>query len=538
MVSVAAGSTEPAWQGTIEAHLSRPADQRKVAAMSRFPGSVFALFLLVCTHAPANAATWLVKPDGTGAALTIQDGVNVSANGDTVLLAPGTYTGAGNRDVNFNGKAIVVTSQSGAAATIIDCQGLGRGFIFTSGESATSVLSHVTITNGSATEGGAIYAHVAKPTITDNIIVKNSAADAGGGIFVYGASSNPSELARNTISGNSVLTGVAARRGGGIWSNSLAHVIVDNVISDNNADEGGGVWLGGSNSNELRGNVITNNTADTRGGGVYLPTYQPTVQGNTISGNYAGNHGGGIYTDNAVAVLEDCLITGNSVGLLGAGVYARLGSPTLRNVTLAQNTGTGAIIVFGSSLTVERTIIAFNSGDAMLCFSGGAATVSCSDLYGNLSNTICGVNAGQNFSLDPLFCNAPGGDYHISAGSPATTGNSPCGLLVGALPPCDPTGIGDGPFRTVVLENFPNPFNPNTLIRYGFEPPGGHTTLAIYDVHGRRVRTLVNEYQPAGVHTVVWDGRDNAGMKVASGVYFYRLTAPGVEETRRMVLLK
>jgi hypothetical protein len=96
-----------------------------------------------------------------------------------------------------------------------------------------------------------------------------------------------------------------------------------------------------------------------------------------------------------------------------------------------------------------------------------------------------------------------------------------------------------GPASQLVLrQNRPNPFNPVTTIDY--EVPGGaeRVTLRVYDVSGRLVRTLVDGRQPEGVATATWDGRNDGGGRVASGVYFYRLEAGDTRATRRMVLLK
>jgi hypothetical protein len=89
-----------------------------------------------------------------------------------------------------------------------------------------------------------------------------------------------------------------------------------------------------------------------------------------------------------------------------------------------------------------------------------------------------------------------------------------------------------------LYQSAPNPFNPTTVIRYDVPARGGKVTLRIYDVEGRLVSTLVNEYQSPGHKTATWHGRNNDGYGVASGVYFYRMTAPGFEMTRKMVLLK
>ena len=106
------------------------------------------------------------------------------------------------------------------------------------------------------------------------------------------------------------------------------------------------------------------------------------------------------------------------------------------------------------------------------------------------------------------------------------------------------TGIDDEdepvlPKRFALYQNVPNPFNPTTVIHYSVAA-GGHdvVTLRIYDVSGRLVRTLVNGHQTPGEKRVVWDGTNGRGQGVATGVYFYRLTAPGFVKTRKMVLLK
>jgi hypothetical protein len=84
---------------------------------------------------------------------------------------------------------------------------------------------------------------------------------------------------------------------------------------------------------------------------------------------------------------------------------------------------------------------------------------------------------------------------------------------------------------------FPNPFNPSTVIRYDL-PQDGNVRLAVYSLDGRRVATLEDGLVGAGTHEAVWQGRDDQGLKVPSGVYFYRLETPGYRETLQMVLLK
>lgn len=93
------------------------------------------------------------------------------------------------------------------------------------------------------------------------------------------------------------------------------------------------------------------------------------------------------------------------------------------------------------------------------------------------------------------------------------------------------------PQRFALEQNAPNPFNPLTTIRFAL-PKAGDVTLAVYNVNGQRVRTLVSGHQSAGLKSVLWDGRNDLGESVTSGVYLYRLEADEFGATRKMVLLK
>lgn len=88
-----------------------------------------------------------------------------------------------------------------------------------------------------------------------------------------------------------------------------------------------------------------------------------------------------------------------------------------------------------------------------------------------------------------------------------------------------------------LYQNQPNPFNPQTTIRYDI-PGASHVRLVILDIAGRIIRALVDDTQPGGTHEAVWNGRDDRGAGVSSGVYFYVLDAGGARQTRKLVLLK
>lgn len=104
-----------------------------------------------------------------------------------------------------------------------------------------------------------------------------------------------------------------------------------------------------------------------------------------------------------------------------------------------------------------------------------------------------------------------------------------------------PTGIADSgpllPEKVTLYQNFPNPFNPSTIISYEVAT-AGNVALVIYDVLGRKVHTLINERQAAGRYEVVWNGRDFRGQPVGSGIYIYRIEADGIAQNRRMLLLR
>ena len=93
------------------------------------------------------------------------------------------------------------------------------------------------------------------------------------------------------------------------------------------------------------------------------------------------------------------------------------------------------------------------------------------------------------------------------------------------------------PREFALLQNYPNPFNPTTRVLYSLDKPG-RTRLIVYDLMGRKVRTLVDGDMPAGRHVAVWDGRDADGVSVPSGIYLCRLEAAGKVAVRKMVLSK
>lgn len=196
------------------------------------------LALIVLCSTSVFGATIRVPTDY----LTIQAGIDAAAGGDIVIVADGTFVGSGNKDLDFNGKAITVKSENGPENCIIDCQGNGRGFYFHSGETQSSVLSGFTITNGSADYGGGIRCS-SSPTITNCKIIGNTAGTSGGGIFCV--------LRSPTIT-NCTIIDNTAYWGGGIFISNARPQITNCTITGNTATQGGGIRI------TTAGPIITN----------------------------------------------------------------------------------------------------------------------------------------------------------------------------------------------------------------------------------------------------------------------------------------
>jgi hypothetical protein len=135
---------------------------------------IILVFLLSTTFTSSAARTIHVDNNGPADFNNIQAAIDDSNDGDTIIVSDGTYTGDGNRDIDFLGKAITLRSENGPVNCIIDCQGSEadphRGFTFHSGEGPNSVLAGLTITNGARFGAGGIHCEYSSPKITNCVI--------------------------------------------------------------------------------------------------------------------------------------------------------------------------------------------------------------------------------------------------------------------------------------------------------------------------------------------------------------------------------
>jgi len=152
------------------------------------------------------------------------------------------------------------------------------------------------------------------------------------------------------------------------------------------------------------------------------------------------------------------------------------------------------------------------------------------------------VPGGENIIASPAEASYIDGEWRWDSGyfykvSAIDANGNESGFAI--LAPDNVTGdeIQSTPLATYLGQNFPNPFNPVTRIGFGLKAPA-NVSLRIYDAAGRVVRVLVEGNRPAGTYAELWDGKDNGGRAVASGIYFYRLDAGSFTQTRKMVLLK
>ncbi|MFQ6002502.1 MAG: T9SS type A sorting domain-containing protein [Candidatus Zixiibacteriota bacterium] len=145
-------------------------------------------------------------------------------------------------------------------------------------------------------------------------------------------------------------------------------------------------------------------------------------------------------------------------------------------------------------------------------------------------STSSGSHTMKLTSIGQVFTDkAQSGNYMIFSGYISTA----------TYPYTEVKEVGDDqvPYSFELFQNYPNPFNPTTNIRFSL-PRSGHVKLDIYNILGKRVTTLVDEDLTAGNKLVTWDGRNDSGKEVASGVYFYKLKAGEYSETKKMILMK
>jgi len=344
----------------------------------------FAFVLAVVVYpARSRARVWTVNCNGGADFTKIQDAIDASSNGDTILVKPGTYT----QNLVFNGRAVTITStnpdnQIIVASTKISVSS-GESVRFDAGEGNNSIITGFTIT------GGGINCYGSSPTISKNVI-KNCPGEG-----IYGLSSAAPIISDNKIrlnggagiySCNGLITRneISHNNGGISGCQDQNSRIIDNIISDNSqtiGGSGGGLYLC---HGEISGNEIKNNYAFFYGGGLY--GCNGNISGNIIAGNRANYAGGGLYS--CQGNISHNIISGNG-SFDGGGLYGCSGY-------IYNNTIVGNRVVDGDGGAIRdctgyvwNNIIAFNE-----IFGGGKAA----GIYGFCNNSFNDFwNQGGNF---------------------------------------------------------------------------------------------------------------------------------------------
>jgi hypothetical protein len=391
----------------------------------RIPTLAF-LVVLLCISLPASATVIVVDHAGGGDYETIQEGIDAAAPGDTVLVLPGVYSGPQNRDIDCYGSAITVTSTLARDPVIVECDGLGRGFVFQTGETAGTVLRGFEITHAN---GGGIVCHGASPTIRE-CVVELGQAGSGAGMDVTGASEPQ---------------------------------IIDCFFLNNEAmGGGGGLRCSGSLSKpSIKGCVFKENAAGIGGGIMSRDGACPVVERCAFEGNTA-DYSGGMRFEAGCARVTNCLFRQNhavSGGAMGSGYYS---TPTLRFVTCIDNTASerGACFADGTyadiryctfvgggspngggmfcgepfgTMELRNSIIAFSSeGAAVTCDAVGWPTITHCCVFGNAGGDVMCGNTFSNLLEDPRFCDLLNGDVTLHEESPCLPASNPWGEQIGA----------------------------------------------------------------------------------------------------------
>jgi predicted outer membrane repeat protein len=298
---------------------------------------VATVLIVVCAASAAWAGTLHVPGDFDD----IADAIAAAANGDTVLVHPGTYTGAGNRALDFGGKSLALVAEGGPEVTVIDCEGADRGLYFHTGEDSTSVVSGFTILNGSALRGGGIHCDGASPVIDSCVFKSNSATEAGGGIYCFDAAP---KVRHCEFRINTVTTAGYGHGGGGMQCNASSPVIHFCEFNENSASSGGGLYCVFGASPTVLDCVFEKNLAyEHHGGGMFcFEGSTPTVSRCDFVWNDAERNGGGIYCEDSSPEISSCTFRRNEVLVAmsnfgGGGIALVRSAPTILECEFASN---------------------------------------------------------------------------------------------------------------------------------------------------------------------------------------------------------
>ena len=404
-----------------------------------------ALLLVLGTAASPGATTWVVDQGGGGNFVTIQEAIEAAITGDEIIVHPGTYF----EQVDFMGKDLWIHSSAGPSATTIDAADLGSCVAFVTGETLDASLEGFTLTHGAGTyyegftRGGAVFCKGARCTLRECLFTDNEAYNAGGLQVMEDAGADVFDC---TFLGN-----VCHRYGGAIAA-SDGFLNLDGCLIENNFCDYavGGVSYAQNCSGEIRNCEFRGNQSPWVGAlNLGQPTSNVSVSNCLFADNRSagGAEGGGIRVYGGKLAVAECIFTGNTCGGYGGALAGYDGATVEVSACTFHRNGAaeGGNIWFGDfggSYSLANTIIAnAESGSGVFAYY---AEVTCCDAWGNAGGNYAGMpdptGANGNISINPLFCDAAGGDFTIRSDSQCAPEYNPlCGLIgaldVGCTPP-------------------------------------------------------------------------------------------------------
>lgn len=322
---------------------------------------------------------------------SIQAGIDVAVNGDTVLVSTGTYRGTGNKELNCHGKAILLLAEG--QPCVLDCESTGRVISFESQEQATTVMDGFTLTNG----------------LQDNF-------EYGAGILCTQAS----PTIRNCRIYNNV--GYYFTGGGGVHLADASPTFINCVITDNTSNDSGGGVACLRSSPVFLDCTITKNFTLEHGGGVFIANGAPVFSNCTILHNSTDRYlseGGGVFIDNASVAFTHCDVTHNQTHEGGGGIACSRSTLSLIGCTITENSsdfyGGGGIACSQSSLSLFGCAIADNASGY---YGGGMSSNRCDLVIQNCSisrNMVTGqIATYDHYVGGGLLCLGVNGTVRIS----------------------------------------------------------------------------------------------------------------------------
>jgi len=444
--------------------------------------------------------------------------------------------------------------------TILDGENLSN-LVYCSDDKNFSI-ENLTITNGNGDKGGGICLVDSSTPHLSNLLLIENHGELGGGL--YSSASLPT-LENMEIINNS------ATSGGGICLKDDSNVTLENIsISNNVASCYGGLFCSSSDPT-LQNVVISNNSVDSTfygyGAGIGCVRSNITMLNTLIENNSSGGKGAGIYCILYSELnMENVIITNNTSNSSGGGIYCDDGYDiNAKNVTFADNyahSNGGGIYISDTNLTLRNAIFWNNPPYDI----GGSTTV----IIISYSNIQCGWGGPNNMWEDPLFIGSGEFPYALQEDSPCIDMGNPSAIYYDpedpenpgyALYPArgtitndmgayggpnafmwNPVSIEDDtiitPISSQLYQNYPNPFNPTTTIKFSI-PEDSEIEISVYNIKGQKVKHLIRNQLSAGLHSIVWNGKDAFGKKIGSGVYLYKLNVNGkTEAVKKCLLLK